>query len=128
MKKYNLSKIMKRAWEIKNTADRKAKNSNWNRNIFRSLEESEKAPFSECLKLAWAEEKRSLELADEYNVTNAAADVMAEEETELSMKEGSKVEVKWNIWTGYGYKRAYYKVSGWAKYRNNKKDNFVSIA
>lgn len=119
---------MKRAWEIKNTADRKAKNSNWNRNIFRSLEESEKAPFSECLKLAWAEEKRSLELADEYNVTNAAADVMAEEETELSMKEGSKVEVKWNIWTGYGYKRAYYKVSGWAKYRNNKKDNFVSIA
>lgn len=128
MKKYNLSKIMKRAWEIKNTSDRKAKNSNWNRNIFRSLEESEKAPFSECLKLAWAEEKRSLELADEYNVTNAAADVMAEEETELSMKEGSKVEVKWNIWTGYGYKRAYYKVSGWAKYRNNKKDNFVSIA
>lgn len=128
MKKYNLSKIMKRAWEIKNTADRKAKNSNWNRNIFRSLEESEKAPFSECLKLAWAEKKRSLELADEYNVTNAAADVMAEEETELSMKEGSKVEVKWNIWTGYGYKRAYYKVSGWAKYRNNKKDNFVSIA
>lgn len=128
MKKYNLSKIMKRAWEIKNTADRKAKNSNWNRNIFRSLEESEKAPFSECLKLAWAEEKRSLELADEYNVTKAAADVMAEEETELSMKEGSKVEVKWNIWTGYGYKRAYYKVSGWAKYRNNKKDNFVSIA
>lgn len=128
MKKYNLSKIMKRAWEIKNTADRKAKNSNWNRNIFRSLEESEKAPFSECLKLAWAEEKRSLELADEYNVTKAASDVMAEEETELSMKEGSKVEVKWNIWTGYGYKRAYYKVSGWAKYRNNKKDNFVSIA
>lgn len=128
MEKYNLSKIMKRAWEIKNTADRKAKNSNWNRNIFRSLEESEKAPFSECLKLAWAEEKRSLELADEYNVTKAAADVMAEEETELSMKEGSKVEVKWNIWTGYGYKRAYYKVSGWAKYRNNKKDNFVSIA
>lgn len=128
MKKYNLSKIMKRAWEIKNTADRKAKNSNWNRNIFRSLEESEKAPFSECLKLAWAEEKRSLELADEYNVTKVAADVMAEEETELSMKEGSKVEVKWNIWTGYGYKRAYYKVSGWAKYRNNKKDNFVSIA
>lgn len=128
MKKYNLSKIMKRAWEIKNTADRKAKNSNWNRNIFRSLEESEKAPFSECLKLAWAEEKRSLELADEYNVTKAAADVMAEEETELSMKEGSKVEVKWNIWTGYGYKRAYYKVSGWAKYRNNKKDNFVSIS
>lgn len=128
MKKYNLSKIMKRAWEIKNAADRKAKNSNWNRNIFRSLEESEKAPFSECLKLAWAEEKRSLELADEYNVTNAAADVMAEEETELSMKEGSTVEVKWNIWTGYGYKRAYYKVSGWAKYRNNKKDNFVSIA
>lgn len=128
MEKYNLSKIMKRAWEIKNTADRKAKNSNWNRNIFRSLEESEKAPFSECLKLAWAEEKRSLELADEYNVTKAAADVMAEEETELSMKEGSKVEVKWNIWTGYGYKRAYYKVSGWAKYRNNKKDNFVSIS
>lgn len=128
MKKYNLSKIMKRAWEIKNTSDRKAKNSNWNRNIFRSLEESEKAPFSECLKLAWAEEKRSLELADEYNVTKAAADVMAEEETELSMKEGSKVEVKWNIWTGYGYKRAYYKVSGWAKYRNNKKDNFVSIS
>lgn len=128
MKKYNLSKIMKRAWEIKNTSDRKAKNSNWNRNIFRSLEESEKAPFSECLKLAWAEEKRSLELADEYNVTKAASDVMAEEETELSMKEGSKVEVKWNIWTGYGYKRAYYKVSGWAKYRNNKKDNFVSIA
>lgn len=128
MKKYNLSKIMKRAWEIKSTADRKAKNSNWNRNIFRSLEESEKAPFSECLKLAWAEEKRSLELADEYNVTKVAADVMAEEETELSMKEGSKVEVKWNIWTGYGYKRAYYKVSGWAKYRNNKKDNFVSIA
>lgn len=37
MKKYNLSKIMKRAWEIKERADRKTKNSNWNRNIFRAL-------------------------------------------------------------------------------------------
>lgn len=128
MKKYNLSKIMKRAWEIKERADRKTKNSNWNRNIFRALEESEKAPFSECLKLAWAEEKRSIELAEQYNVAKAAADVMAEEETVLSCEERCSVEVKWNIWTGYGYKRAYYKVSGWSKYRNNKKDNFVAIA
>ena len=128
MKKYNLSKIMKMSWEIKERADRKTKNSNWVRRVFRELEESEKAPFSECLKLAWADEKRSIELAEQYNVTKEASDVMAEEETELSCNEGSSVEVKWNIWTGYGYKRAYYKVSGWAKYRNNKKDNYVSIA
>lgn len=128
MKKYNLSSIMKRAWEIKRTADRKTKNSNWNRNIFRELEESEKAPFSECLKLAWAEQRRSLELAEKYNVTKEEADIMAQEETFLSMEEEDDAEVRWNIWTAYGYRRAYYKVSGWSKYRNSKKCNYVSIA
>lgn len=42
MKKYNLSRIMKRAWEIKERADRKTRNSLYTRMIIREMEESEK--------------------------------------------------------------------------------------
>lgn len=124
MKKYNLAKIMKRAWEIKREADRKIENQLWNLMIFREMEEKEKAPFSECLKLAWEEARRSIKLMEKYNVTKAAADAMAEQETYISMQERTEVSVSWNIWRGI---RAYFKVSGWSTYRNNKRTNYVAI-
>lgn len=56
--KFNLSKIMKRAWEIKKEEDRKVKNSKWNHNDFSELQESEKASFGICLSMAWEEVKK----------------------------------------------------------------------
>lgn len=127
MKKYNVAKIMRRAWEIKKEADRRMRNSLYNRMIMREMEESEKAIFGECLKLAWEEEKKSVELAEKYKVKKEEAEEMAKEETELAMDAKGEVEVRWNIWTGYGYRRAYFRVAGWSKYRNNKKTNFVEL-
>ena len=108
--KYNLAKIMKRAWQIKKEEDRKALNRAYNHNR-RTVEDTEKALFSECLKIAWEEAK---------NVEN-----LSEKETELKIEEGG--EVKWNIWRKYGKNRAYYTVSTRSNYADRKKDNFVEI-
>ena len=59
--KYDLSKIMGRAWEIKKEADRKVKNSKLNRLDFSELKASEKAVFSICLAMAWGEAKKEAE-------------------------------------------------------------------
>ena len=70
--KYNLKKIMSRAWEIKELVDQKTKNSLLNRNIFRELKKEEKALFSECLKEAWKEAKRASELEKELKIKKRA--------------------------------------------------------
>lgn len=59
--KFDLSKIMKKAWEIKKEADRKVKNSKLNRLDFSELKQSEKAVFSICLAMAWEEAKKDAE-------------------------------------------------------------------
>lgn len=118
--KYNMSKIMRRAWEIKRDAEWEVKHQLINRNIFRELYQEEKAIFSECLKMAWEEAKKSAEYTEKYNVTEEMADRMAAKENELK---GEKVT--WNIWAGYGLVRAYYHVSSWSKYQNSKKTNYV---
>lgn len=56
--KFDLRKIMKRAWEIKKEADRKTKNSKWNRNDFSELKSEEKSVFGICLEMAWEEVKK----------------------------------------------------------------------
>ena len=61
--KFDLSKIMRRAWEIKKEADRKVENSKLNRLDFSELKESEKAVFSICLEMAWEEAKKEAETA-----------------------------------------------------------------
>lgn len=86
MKKYNLSKIMKRAWEIVNKA---------------------KINFSQALKFSWLIARKEVELKTEWHEENGT--------------------VSWNIWTGYGRVRAYYKMSWMSKYSNNKKSNFVEM-
>lgn len=116
--------VMKRAWEIKKEADNRTRNQLLNHNIHRELEESEKAIFAVCLKMAWEEVKKASEIAQRYDVTIENALVMAEKETELN-REGT---VTWRIWKNYGKYRAYYTVSGRSKYANNKKDNFVELA
>jgi len=125
--KYNLSEIMKRAWEIKERADRNEINriSNIERKL-RELKQEEKALFSECLRTAWKEVKRAEEIADEYGVKEEESQKMSKKETEL--KAEGHYGITWNIWTGYGYRRAYYKCADNSKYQNSKKYNYVDIA
>ena len=119
MKKYNLSEIMKRAWEIKAEYDEREKNILLNHNIFRELEESEKALFSECLKMAWKEAKRANEIEEEYKIKHVNAARMAKKETRMVMaKECGRIT--WKVWRNYGKCRAYYTVSNWSRYQNNK--------
>ena len=68
----NLSKIMTRAWEIKREEDRKALNAKWNHNDFTPLEDSEKALFSICLKMAWQEAKEQAKIDSFDRVENIA--------------------------------------------------------
>ena len=86
MKKYNLSRIMKRAWEIVRKA---------------------KIKFSEALKFSWLISKREVDLKEQW-----------------AEPEGI---VTWNIWTGYGHVRAYFKCNWMSKYWNSKKCNFVEM-
>ena len=69
--KYNLSKIMKRAWEIKKEEDRKTKNMKWNHNDFSELQESEKSSFGICLEMAWEEVKKESNKITVANTTTA---------------------------------------------------------
>ena len=59
--KYDLKKIMSRAWEIKKEADRRVKNNKLNLLDFSELKSSEKAVFSICLEMAWEEAKKDAE-------------------------------------------------------------------
>lgn len=124
MKEYDLSKIMKRAWEIKREADLKTLDCLRVHMINRDLRQEEKALFSECLKMAWAEAKRAIALAIRLRLSLENASRLAKMETKL-LRDG---EVTWRIWRNYGKFRAYYKVSSWSNYRNNKKDNYVTLA
>ena len=56
--KFDLGKIMRRAWEIKKDEDRKERNIKLNHNDFSPLKASEKALFSVCLEIAWEEAKK----------------------------------------------------------------------
>lgn len=125
MKKYNTKIIMKRAWEIKKEADRKALNALYNNGIIRPLEPSEKAVFSECLKMAWAEAKRAESLAEEHHVSYKSAAKMAAKEAELKAEFGGNVTFK--IWSKYGKNRAYYTVDSRSSYQNSDKKNFVEL-
>lgn len=126
MKKYNLSEIMKRAWEIKDRVDRKEHNRVLNiGQKYRELISTEKALFSECLKLAWQEARRATEIANKYGIKEEESKKMSKKETEL--KTEGHYGITWSIWTKYGYCRAYYKCADNSKYQNNKKDNYISI-
>lgn len=125
--KYDLRKIMKRAWEIKELVDQKTKNSLLNRNIFRELKKEEKALFSECLKAAWKEAKRASELEKELKIKREQSERLAKKETELSMKEYRDLSVSWNIWNGTRVSRAYFRVSSWSNYANSKRYNYVEL-
>ena len=125
MKKYSTKMIMRRAWEIKKEADRKALNALWNKGIVRELEPSEKAVFSSCLKMAWAEAKRAESLAEKHHVSYRNAAKMAAKEAELKEEFGGNIT--WKIWTKHGKARAYYTVDSRSSYQNSRKDNFVEL-
>ena len=126
--KYDLKKIMSRAWKIKEKYDQKTKNQLWNHNDFRELKAEETALFSECLKAAWKEAKRAVELrnkfADVIELSEETAAEMAEVETKVSMEECRDVQARWNIWSGI---RAYYNFSCWSRYKNSKRCNYVAL-
>ncbi|PWJ49366.1 hypothetical protein [Faecalicatena contorta] len=127
MKKYDVKKVMRRAWEIKNDDDCRTYNRNRSLRI-NGHKEIEIALFSECLKIAWAEAKRAIALAEKFEISLEKAEKMAAEETRLSIIERvDSDEIKWNMWEGHGKVRAYYNVRSWSNYRN-KKGNFVDIA
>lgn len=56
--KFDLSKIMKRAWEIKEEEERVIKNRKLNHNDFSPLEAKDKMVFGICLSMAWEEAKK----------------------------------------------------------------------
>lgn len=125
--KYDLKKIMKRAWEIKEKYDQKSKNQLWNHNDFRELKAEEAALFSECLKAAWKEAKRASKLEKELKIKKEQSERLAKKETELSMKEYRDLSVSWNIWNGTRVSRAYFRVSSWSNYANSKRYNYVEL-
>ena len=132
MKKYNLSKIMKRAWEIKREIDSRTRGQLLNIQQIKwedKLPKNEEVLFSECLKLAWAERKHAQELAEEMEIDLEDACKMAEKETSYSIEwnEFDRVVFTWNVWENYGKRRAYYEVSTDSKYQNGK-NRFIDLA
>lgn len=129
--KYDRKEIMKRAWEIKKDADRRILH-----NIIiveparRELKSEEKAIFSECLKLAWAEVRKANELVEKLNISVENGLRLAKKEYELSATDwtvSSVNDISWKLWSNYGLKRAYFRVRGWSKYANSQKYNFVEL-
>lgn len=128
MKKYDLKKIMARAWEIKRKADLKTQKSIKileKLPLMRNLKKEEEAVFSECLKMAWAEAKRAAEIADKLEISMENAEWIAEYEGNLKMQ-GHR-GISWSIWQGYGHYRAYYKCADMSKYWNSKKDHYIDL-
>ena len=130
--KYNTKEIMKRAWEIKKEADRKTRNDiSVKTGLLRELKPEEKAVFGECLKLAWEEVKRAEELAKELNISVDNALRLVKKEHELLTTDwtvSSVADITWTMWSNYGKKRAYFRVTGWSNCANNKKYNYVELA
>ena len=87
--KYNLSEIMKRAWEVVKKAG---------------------TSFAAALKFSWVCAKKELRLKESWG---------------YKLPEDAKVS--FNIWTGYGRIRAYYKCSWLSNYANSKRINFVEM-
>lgn len=87
MKKYNLSKIMKKAWET-----------------FRKFKSFlPPLPFSECLKRAWEEAKKAAEEVKEITLSTVK---MAAH----SLIEGTLyTQVTFSAWENYGKSRVYIK-------------------
>lgn len=129
--KYDRKEIMKRAWEIKKDADRRTFGSIVNREPRRQeLKPEEKSIFSECLRLAWAEVRKAEELAEKLSISEENALRLVKKEHELVATDWtvrSVNDISWKLWSGYGFKRAYFRVSGWSKYANSKKYNFVEL-
>lgn len=93
MKKYNLSEIMKRAWQIKKT------NGN---NI-----------FSICLKMAWNEAKATSEMTLKEKLISKMDFVIANASTAYYMYNASI-----NEWENYGKSRTYFSI--WEKANNSR--------
>ena len=128
MKKEELSKVMKRAWEIKKEADRTTRNGVWSRESnTRDLRPEEKAVFGECLKVAWAEFRRVSVISKQYNVNEKLATAMAKKETYVRTEYNGNVS-SWSIWQKYGKCRAYFKVDVFSKYQNSKSYYYVEVA
>lgn len=128
MKKESLRKIMKRAWEIKDEADRRTLYRVWSRESnIRDLRPEEKAVFGECLKIAWAEFRRASVISMQYGVTEELAAAMAAKENYVKVEYDGNVS-SWRIWRNYGKCRAYYKVDVFSKYQNSKSIYFVEVA
>lgn len=128
---YNRKEIMKRAWEIKKDADRRTLHNIKNKTPQTAeLKPEEKAIFSECLKLAWAEVRKAEELAEKLKISAENALKLAEKEHELVATDWTVRcvdNITWKLWSGYGHKRAYFRVAGWSKYANSHKYNFVEL-
>lgn len=122
----NLSAVMKRAWEIKKEFEQEEKRVLSVRNELRELKEEEKAVFSVCLKMAWAEARKAATVAEKYNVSFEDAMKIVAQENRMIVTYGGTVT--WRIWRNYGKARAYYTCSGRSKYQNNKKDNYIDLA
>lgn len=94
MKKYNVSEIMKRAWEIK--------------------KENEENIFSECLKMAWAEAKSPKKSEKEILI-----DRLNEKAEEANSHDnGYHYVASVSNWENYGKSRTYFAIY---ESRNNSK-------
>lgn len=85
MKKYNLSQIMKKAWET-----------------YKKFQKFvQKLPFAECLKRAWADAKKALEKPAEITLATikAAAHKLVES--------GEYERISCSDWNNYGKSRVY---------------------
>ena len=95
MKKYNLRKIMKRAWVLK----RKNGSSRF----------SSVYTFSKCLKMAWAEAKQARAKAEQ--------EAAAEAQKATAFRQGMEITVGYSTytlrrWQSYGKDRIYINVNG----------------
>lgn len=126
MKKYNLSKVMRKAWEIK--------------------KENCKNIFSLCLRMAWKEEKeggkmnRTEEIMKVTGLVREKAEIIEEAEKE-EKKDFSKVKrtilnsnIGWTgdisvrLWESYGKKRIYFNDNrGRSCYIDAKTGNEVGV-
>ena len=121
----DMKNVMTRAWEIKREEDRKMRNRAMRKENRFELKECEKAVFAECLKMAWEEAKKAEKIAEKYNVSVENAQIIVAKENELLSD--CHYGISWNIWSGYGHIRAYYKCEDMSKYANSKKTNFVEL-
>ncbi|WP_300628125.1 hypothetical protein [uncultured Thomasclavelia sp.] len=62
-----------------------------------------------ALKMAWAMAKKERQVREQYNIDDCYS-------------------FEFNLWSGYGKTRAYYKTGGMSKNWNNNKAHFVELS